>query len=191
MGAEDHSEESQLLHGRAASLFLAQRSERVCNSSVRYETTVREINTTRPPLPPAERPSDCIAHLFSWMQPGKHTHLLPTWVLSIFASWALLHLPQTSWAAQMLHEQFLPLSPWCPWCQGWGRPGRAEHQVQLPPSCPWWAQHPPALWMHKPDHPLLLWQPRFRAKLERLGAISYLCSHRRDKNLPIYVYRQA
>ena len=145
-------------------------------TAVQYETTFTEIivSITRPPLPPRERLSNCIADLFSWMQPGKYTHLLPTCFLSIFASWALLHLPQISWAALAVspplpvvplvprwgrearteHQAQLP--PSCSPSWGWGRESRTGHQAHLPPSCPWWAQNPPTLWGYKPDHAPLL-----------------------------------
>lgn len=57
------------------------------------------------PLPPTERPRKCIAHLFSQLQPGKHAHLLPTQVLSIFVSGSFaptvnkLSCPAAAWAS--------------------------------------------------------------------------------------------
>lgn len=48
MGAEDRSEESQLLHGRVAPLFLAQRSERVCNSSAIWNNSKRNQHHQTP-----------------------------------------------------------------------------------------------------------------------------------------------
>lgn len=122
LGVEDPSEESWLLHKRISSLVLAQRLHRICSRSVTWNVREININITSPTY---RKTKKLHCSQFSQLQPGN----VPTYCPPKFYPFlSLLHLLQTSWAAQLLHEHPLPFSM-VPMLQTWGR---VDHQPSLP-----------------------------------------------------------